>query len=219
MRIVRLLALLTVLLAALLTVPATASATTVTTPPQLGGGSVLMDVGSTARCTTAFVATAGYLITGPGCEGVGTDLFTDGVLVGPIVASPFPSGGYSVVEVSNPAAWTLVPWVGGAVVLRGSQEAPVGASVCLLGPATGGVHCGNITAKDVTVNFPSGTISGLTQTTVCFDPGFGGGAFISGEQAQGVFVGGSGSCATGGTSFFAPINPILSAYGLTLLTG
>jgi streptogrisin C len=42
---------------------------------------------------------------------------------------------------------------------------------------------------------------------------------VSGSQAQGVPIGGSGSCSSGGTSFFLPIRGILSAYGLALLTG
>jgi streptogrisin C len=44
-------------------------------------------------------------------------------------------------------------------------------------------------------------------------------AFVSGSQAQGVPLGGTGSCAAGGSSFFTPVNRILSTYGLTLFTG
>ncbi len=31
--------------------------------------------------------------------------------------------------------------------------------------------------------------------------------------------GGSGNCSSGGTTYFQPVNEILSAYGLTLVTG
>jgi streptogrisin C len=33
-----------------------------------------------------------------------------------------------------------------------------------------------------------------------------------------VTSGGSGDCTSGGTTYFQPINPILNAYGLTLIT-
>ena len=38
-------------------------------------------------------------------------------------------------------------------------------------------------------------------------------------QAQGVTSGGSGNCTVGGTTYFQPVNEILSAYGLSLVTG
>jgi streptogrisin C len=34
-----------------------------------------------------------------------------------------------------------------------------------------------------------------------------------------VPFGGSGSCSSGGISFFTPVNRILASYGLTLFTG
>jgi streptogrisin C len=53
---------------------------------------------------------------------------------------------------------------------------------------------------------------------VCAEPGDSGGPFVSGTQAQGVTSGGSGDCTSGGTTFFQPVNPILSDFGLTLKT-
>jgi streptogrisin C len=115
----------------------------------------------------------------------------------------------------------LVPWIpvnGGRHYLRGSVEAPVGGTVCLIDRVIG-LRCGTIIAKNQTVNYPGGTIYGLTRTNICMEPGLSPVAFVSGEHAQGVPLGGSGNCSTGGTSYFQPINPILAAYGLTLLTG
>ena len=45
--------------------------------------------------------------------------------------------------------------------------------------------------------------------------------WVSGGQVipQGVLVGGFGSCGAGGTSWFTPIWPVLSAHGLILYTG
>ena len=40
-----------------------------------------------------------------------------------------------------------------------------------------------------------------------------------GQPGQGVTSGGSGNCSSGGTTYFQPVNEILSVYGLTLVTG
>jgi streptogrisin C len=208
-----------ILTAALLTLlgatPASAA------PAPLGGGSTLTS-GSSFRCTAAFAArqgSTGHLIAGPGCAvPVGTPMSSGGVLVGPVVAVS--TSGVTVVRVTNTAAWQLVPWIrfgDGQHLISGSVEAPVGGSVCLL-DSTSGLRCGTITAKNQTVNFPGGVVSGLTRTNICLLPGSSI-AFVSGAQAQGVPLGGSGSCGSGGVSFFKPVNPLLSAYGLTLVTG
>ncbi len=62
-------------------------------------------------------------------------------------------------------------------------------------------------------------MSGLIRTNVCAEPGDSGGSLIAGSQAQGVTSGGSGNCSSGGTTYFQPVNEILGAYGLTLVTG
>jgi hypothetical protein len=205
----RLLATLTVLIACLLALPGTADAA----PAPIGGGSILFTLGG-ARCTAAFAAThgsAGYLIDGRGCPS--GDVYSGNtVLVGPNQAST----AYSVTQVTNTAAWVLVPWADGTVKITGSLQTPVGGSVCLV--TRTGKRCGVVTALNQTINFPEGPITGLTRTNICLEPGDGAIAYVSGTQAQGTPVGGSGSCSAGGTSFFQPVNPILSRYGLTLLT-
>ena len=77
----------------------------------------------------------------------------------------------------------------------------------------------------MTVSYSTGeTILNLTRTTACSEGGDSGGSFITGPgQAQGVLSGGSGSCKghlpnNRTRSFFQPVGPILSAYGLTLTT-
>jgi streptogrisin C len=103
------------------------------------------------------------------------------------------------------------------VRVEGLQEAPVGASICRSG-FTSGWRCGTIQAKNETVNYLQGTVSGLTRTSACAEPGDSGGPYMSGGQAQGVTSGGSGNCTFGGTTFFQPINPILRAYQLKLMS-
>ena len=96
------------------------------------------------------------------------------------------------------------------------------AAICRTGSTTG-THCGRVSALNATVQYPEGTVTGLTRTDVCAEGGDSGGSFITGPgQAQGVLSGGSGSCKGGGKrskSYFQPLAPILSAYGLTLKTG
>lgn len=220
MRLVRLLA----ALALLLVLPPAAGATPLA-PAPLGGGSLLFNQSSAARCMAGFAATdsrSGYLIASANCGSVGTPLFSgSNIVVGPVVSAPFPPGGHAIVQVRNTTDWVLVPWIDtppGRVVIRGSRETPIGGSVCLLG-RTSGWHCGIVTAKNQTVTFPGGALTGLTRTTVCAEPGDSGAPFLTGDQAQGVLVGGSGNCSSGGISFFAPVNPILAATGLRLLTG
>ncbi|HEY7593568.1 MAG TPA: S1 family peptidase [Actinophytocola sp.] len=210
----RLLATVTVLVACLLGLPATAQAA----PAPIGGGSILFNLNHTARCTAAFAArsaSAGYLLAGPGCSSATQVYSGASVLVGPRTGTDW----YSVVQVANTAAWTLVPWIdsgSGKVTIRGSRVTPVGGSVCLLSRTTG-TRCGTVTALNQTIQFPDGTITGVTRTNICLEPDAI--AFVSGDQAQGTPIGGSGSCSTGGVSYFQPVNPVLSAYGLTILTG
>lgn len=211
----RLLAILTMLAACLFALPATAHGAG---PAPIGGGSVLFNLPHTAQCTAAFAArsaSAGYLLAGPGCTGASQVYSGADVLVGPRAGT----GWYSVVQVANTAAWVLVPWIdtgSDKVVIRGSRPTPVGGTVCLLSRTTG-TRCGAVTAVNQTVQFPQGPISGLTRTNICLEPGAI--AFVSGDQAQGIPVAGSGSCSTGGNSWFQPVNPVLAAYGLTILTG
>jgi streptogrisin C len=75
-----------------------------------------------------------------------------------------------------------------------------------------------VQAYNQTVNYAEGSVSGLTRTNACAEPGDSGGSWLSGQQAQGVTSGGSGNCSSGGTTYFQPVNEILSAYGRTLVT-
>lgn len=98
-----------------------------------------------------------------------------------------------------------------------ATQAAVGSSICRSGSTTGW-HCGTVQAFNQTVNYAEGAVRGMTRTNVCAEPGDSGGSFISGNSAQGMTSGGSGNCSSGGTTYFQPIGPALSAWGLTLVT-
>jgi streptogrisin C len=171
------------------------------------------------RCSVGLSVNGGFVTAGHcGSTGTATQGFNR-VAQGTFAGSSFPGNDYAWVRVN--ANWTPQPWVnnysGGNVTVAGSQEAAVGASICRSGSTTGW-HCGTVQAKNSTVNYPQGTVTGLTRTNVCAEPGDSGGGWMSGQQGQGVTSGGSGNCTSGGTTFFQPVNEILSVYGLTLVT-
>ncbi|SDZ16416.1 streptogrisin C. Serine peptidase. MEROPS family S01A [Micromonospora pattaloongensis] len=170
-------------------------------------------------CSVGFSVVGGFVTAGH-CGGVGSGTAGyNGVGQGTVRGSSFPGNDYGWVQVNS--NWTPQPWVnnysGGNVAVAGSQEAAVNSSVCRSGRTTGW-RCGVIQAKNVTVNYAQGAVYGLTQSNACAEGGDSGGAWISGNQAQGVTSGGSGNCSTGGTMFFQPVNEILGAYGLSLVT-
>jgi streptogrisin C len=174
----------------------------------------------TARCSIGFSVEGGFVTAGH-CGAVGDQTTGFNQLeLGSVVASTFPGNAdFGVVKITGD--FTPQPFVddfnGNALPVGGSTEAPVGATVCRSGSTTG-THCGTILAKNQTVNYPEGTVTGLTQTDACAEGGDSGGPWLVGDQAQGVTSGGSGDCTVGGETFFQPVNEILDRNKLTLLT-
>ncbi|GGM69214.1 ricin-type beta-trefoil lectin domain protein [Dactylosporangium sucinum] len=176
-------------------------------------------INSSVLCSVGFSVVGGFVTAGH-CGGTGASTAGyNNVAQGTFRGSSFPGNDYAWVQTNG--SWTPQPWVnnyaGGNVAVAGSQEAGVGAGVCRSGRTTGW-RCGTIQAKNVTVNYAQGAVYGLTQTNACAEGGDSGGAWLSGNQAQGVTSGGSGNCSTGGNTFFQPVNEILQTYGLTLVT-
>jgi streptogrisin C len=180
-------------------------------------------INNSARCSIGFAITRG---TTPGfvsaghCGNAGnTTTGYNQAAQGTFQASVFPGSDFSWVAVNS--NWTPQPWVnngsGGNVTVSGSTVAVVGASICRSGSTTGW-HCGTVQQLNTSVTYSQGTVNEVTRTNVCAEPGDSGGSFISGSQAQGVTSGGSGNCTSGGTTYFQPVNEILSTYGLTLKT-
>ncbi|MFC8866536.1 S1 family peptidase [Streptomyces sp. NPDC057148] len=115
------------------------------------------------------------------------------------------------------------------VAVRGSSRAAAGAAVCKSG-ATTGWTCGAISSYNNTVTYtdpnggPDTVVSGLAASSVCVEGGDSGGAYISGNQAQGMTSGGptnqqcGGGVYSRGSSYFQPLDDTLRYYGLTLNT-
>ncbi|MEU9591517.1 alpha-lytic protease prodomain-containing protein [Streptomyces sp. NPDC048193] len=187
----------------------------------VGGDAYYID--AQARCSIGFSVTKGqqqgFATAGhcgrPGAKTTGYDQSAQGTFQ----SSTFPGKDMAWVAVN--ADWTATPDVkaqnGQKVQVAGSVEALVGASVCRSGSTTGW-HCGTVRQHDTSVSYAEGTVHGLTETTVCAEPGDSGGPYVAGAQAQGTTSGGSGDCTNGGTTFYQPVNPLLSDFGLTLKT-
>ncbi|MFE4056959.1 S1 family peptidase [Streptomyces sp. NPDC059096] len=172
------------------------------------------------RCSIGFSVQGGFVTAGH-CGSTGAQVRGwDNSYIGNFQGSTFPGNDYAWVNVGS--GWWTVPVVLGwgtvsDQLVRGSNEAAIGASICRSGSTTHW-RCGNVQAKNVTVNYSQGAVYSMTQTSVCAEGGDSGGSYISGDQAQGVTSGGSGNCTSGGTTFFQPLKPILNRYGLTLHT-
>jgi hypothetical protein len=77
----------------------------------------------------------------------------------------------------------------------------VSESICKTG-ATTGTTCGIVTALNVTVNYPQGTVYGLARTTVYSQPGDSGGSVYDKATGVGMISGGS---QDGKTIFIQPL--------------
>ncbi|MEU0670993.1 S1 family peptidase [Streptomyces lavendulocolor] len=172
------------------------------------------------RCSIGFSVHGGFVTAGH-CGRAGAAVRGwDGSAMGTFQGSSFPGDDYAYVSIHS-GWWTVPVVLGWGTVpdrlVRGSAEAPVGASICRSGSTTRW-HCGTVLAKNETVNYSQGAVHQMTKTSVCAEGGDSGGAFISGDQAQGVTSGGWGNCASGGETWFQPVNEILGRYGLRLHT-
>lgn len=191
-----------------------------TTFATIRGGDAYL-INNAARCSVGFSVTTGFVSAGHCGRAGNTATTTGGATIGTFSGSVFPGNGdYSYVRGStgNTFQGRINNYAGGTLPVSGSTASAVGASVCRSGSTTG-VFCGSIRSLGATVNYAEGRVTGLTQTNVCAEPGDSGGSFYTGAQAQGVTSGGSGNCQSGGTTYFQPVNEILSAYGLTLARG
>ncbi|GAA2361027.1 S1 family peptidase [Saccharopolyspora halophila] len=178
-------------------------------------------INGNVRCSIGFSVQGGFVSAGH-CGATGSPTTGwDGSALGTFAGSSFPGDDYAFVDIEN--GWWTEPVVLGwgttsDRIVRGSSVAVPGSSICRSGSTTQW-HCGEVQGLNETVNYEQGAVHELTRTSVCAEPGDSGGSFISGDQAQGVTSGGSGDCTSGGTTWFQPVNEILDAYGLTLVTG
>jgi streptogrisin C len=172
-----------------------------------------------ARCSEGFAVQGGFVSAGH-CGTPGNTVSDhNGAVIGSFAASSFPGNDHSFIR-TNPdvVLWGFMEGYDGFwYFVHGSAQVPAGSGICRSGSTTG-MWCGTLLDRGWTVNYPQGTVFNLTRTNVCAEPGDSGGSWLSANQAQGVTSGGNGNCSVGGTTFYQEVNPILSTYGLTLIT-
>ncbi|MEV5959216.1 S1 family peptidase [Streptomyces sp. NPDC051987] len=202
-----------------------------------GGDAIFSQVqNGTVRCSLGFNVTASdgspAFLTAGHC-GVAAKDWSDSETGQPIATvdqAQFPGNGdFSLVKYND--ATTQAPSEvnignGQTVAINQAVDATVGETVFRMGSTTG-LHDGQVTALDATVNFqsetdPNGvdTVTGLIQTNVCAEAGDSGGSlFTQDGGAVGMTSGGSGDCTSGGETFFQPVTTALQATGATLGAG
>ncbi|MFE3659640.1 S1 family peptidase [Streptomyces sp. NPDC059165] len=185
--------------------------------------------GGGARCSLGFNVTTqdgtpGFLTAGH-C-GVAARKWSDsqnGAPIGTVQDAVFPGNGdFALVTYDDPntqAASSVNVGNGQKVDIKQAAEAAVGQQVFRMGSTTG-LHDGQITGLNATVNYPEGTVTGLIQTNVCAEPGDSGGAMFTRDgNAVGLTSGGSGDCTAGGETFFQPVTTALQAVGAQIGNG
>ncbi|MFI7250673.1 S1 family peptidase [Micromonospora chalcea] len=188
----------------------------------IAGGQAIY--GGGGRCSLGANVRSGatwYFVTAGHCTRLAATWYADSArttVLGSRTGSSFPGNDYGVVRytgtVAHPSAIHTYP---GQVAVTAAGSAYVGQAVCRSG-ATTGVRCGTVTGLNATVNYAEGSVTGLIRTNICAEPGDSGGPLYVAATGTvlGVLSGGSGNCASGGTSYYQPILEILAAYGLTI---
>ncbi|OIK00352.1 serine protease [Streptomyces sp. MUSC 14] len=187
------------------------------------------------RCSLGFNVTASdgspAFLTAGHC-GVAAKDWSDSQTGQPIATvdqAKFPGNDFSLVKYNDKttqAPSEVNAGNGQTVQITKAADATVGETVFRMGSTTG-LHNGQVTGLDATVNFasetvPGGTdtVNGLIQTNVCAEAGDSGGSlFTQDGSAVGLTSGGSGDCTSGGETFFQPVTAALQATGATLGAG
>ncbi|WP_435217517.1 S1 family peptidase [Streptomyces sp. bgisy034] len=178
------------------------------------------------RCSAGFNVTDGqrdFILTAGHCGPDGSVWFADTrgtQRIGQTIEQNFPGGDFSLVQYASGKAGAGAEVVsigeGKGVRITGAADPAVGQRVFRSG-STSGLRDGEVTALNATVNYPEGTVTGLIETNVCAEPGDSGGPMFSEGVALGVTSGGSGDCASGGTTFFQPVTKAMAALDVKLI--
>ncbi|MBB5857831.1 S1 family peptidase [Amycolatopsis umgeniensis] len=195
----------------------------------IGGQGLYFSGGACSVGFNAYDDDDRYVITAGHCTELGGTVSGVDGTIGKVAKSSFPVNDYGTVKVTHSDV-DSPPRVdryedGSDVRIEGADVVGVGGRICRSGITTHW-QCGRVEALDQTVNYGNGNVvKGLTQTDACAEPGDSGGSFVSRPssgsgtklvQAQGMTSGGSGDCASGGTTFFQPVKEVLNRYDLTL---
>ncbi|WP_333767282.1 S1 family peptidase [Streptomyces sp. IBSBF 2435] len=138
--------------------------------------------------------------------------------LGQLINVSFPGNDFGLARYYSTPADTqgVVDLHNGAVQdITAAANPAVSTSACASGGATG-VHCGQVTGLNYSVNLANGTVSGLIRANICSEAGDSGGPLYAGSTGLGLTSIGTGNCTTGGTTFYQPLVEALNAYGAQL---
>lgn len=197
----------------------------------IGGNEIRMDSGY--LCSSGFSATSSagtpIMFTAGHCTAGAPRFRSSGnYSIGTTRVSRYPGDDWGSVNITNPG-WVqralVERWTAPDVPVRGWSDAPVGSQLCKSGRTTHWT-CGVITARNVSVNYGDGFVSGLFEHTACVEGGDSGGPNLTGQLAQGLT---SGAATIGGLclqkygqpneSLSQPIGEALTASGASLVLG
>ncbi|EPH42135.1 putative Streptogrisin-D [Streptomyces aurantiacus JA 4570] len=160
-----------------------------------------------------------YFLTAGHCTNESADWSETegGPPIGTTADSSYPGDDYGIVEytadVPHPSAVNL--YNGTTRPISDAADPYIGQYVHRSG-ATTGLHDGQVTNLDAAVDYGDGPVYGLIETDVCAEPGDSGGSLFAGETALGLTSGGTGDCASGGTTYFQPVTEPLAVYGVSI---
>lgn len=186
----------------------------------ISGGEAIFS-SSGFRCTLGFNVRSGsgaeYFLTAGHCTNAASFWYADPGLtrcLGPTAGSSFPGNDFGAVRYTcdEPRPGNVYLYNGGHQDIASAGRAYGGQSVCMSGPV-GGLRCGTVIAVNATVNYPQGTVYGMTRTNICAYPGESGAPLFAGAVALGTLSGG-GSGGGGCTSYFQPVTETLNFYGM-----
>jgi streptogrisin D len=185
---------------------------------RISGGDAIY--GGQYRCSLGFnvrnSSGTSYFLTAGHCGNIASTWYSNSshtTVLGTTAGSSFPGNDYAIVRYTNTSI-TKSGTVGSQDITSAGTPS-VGQTVYRRGSTTG-VHSGQVTALNATVNYAEGTVTGLIRTTVCAEGGDSGGSLYSGTTAYGLTSGGSGNCSSGGVTFFQPVTEPLSVYGVSV---
>jgi streptogrisin D len=179
--------------------------------------------GSSYRCSLGFnvrsPAGAYYFLTAGHCGNLASTWYADSshtAVAGMRWGTSFPGNDFALIRYTSALAHPgMVNLYGAYGQITRAANARLGEAVYRSG-STSGVHSGRVTALNVTVHYPEGTVGGLIQTNICAEGGDSGGPLFDGTTALGLTSGGNGNCRSGGTTFYQPVTEALSVYGVSV---
>jgi len=177
----------------------------------ISGGDAI--TGSGGRCSLGFNTTNNTGITAGHCTGaIASWNDANGAYYGPSVGASFPGNDYGLIRndggLAQPGDVNL--YNGSYQDITGAADPTPGMSVCKSGSTTG-LTCGTVTQVGMTICYAEGCVNNMAQSDAYVQPGDSGGAWFSGSTAVGITSG-----MGGGYSYFQPVVPGLSMFGVSV---